>query len=337
MKNQLIESIGGQLNIPRVDLESTCQIVYSVAGQMALASLWDYDEEHDSVSVQHFKHRVIKIYEAYTDLYPEIAPLISNDKTALAEDIYSVYLHSGFLYHSANRVSPAAFAEAASENIRLIRGASPDEKLFMSGLGFYSVAQYPTSKAIASLFGLQSQSFESYLEELLGNDIWTEIIWPENSEFLRLDSPFIRGYWQQKPTDDGRISIARYGEPNRLYSLYRFYDGVFQQIAIPEWRLKDYYSNEPSHSEYIRAAAALLNRYGNLPEIKALDIGDLVAIKVGYRLPPSEEYFFRLYSWPMRYDFETNEIQRFSRKMSKMVYPLFKKELSSIGYRFVEE
>lgn len=336
MKNRLIETIGGQLNIPKNDLESICQIVYSVAGQMALASLWDYDEEHDSVSVKHFKHRVIKIYEAYTDLFPEIAPLISEDKEVLAEDIYSVYLHSGLLYHSSNRVSPVALAEASSNNIRLLKGFSPDEKHFMSGLGFYSVGQYPNSGTVANLFGLQTQSFESYLEELLDDNVWSETTWPDNTEFLRLDPPF-RSYWQQTPTIDGRISLARYGEPNRLYGFYCYKDGMILQKPIPEWRLKDYYSNDANQMEYIRVAIALLNRYGNLPKITAKDTGDLIEIKVGYCFPPSEEYFFRLYSWPMRYDFAMNEIQRFSRKMSKLFYPVFKKELSSIGYQFVEE
>ena len=52
MTNDLIISIGKQLNIPKSDdNEWICQIVYSVAGQMALASLWDHSEDSNSVSV----------------------------------------------------------------------------------------------------------------------------------------------------------------------------------------------------------------------------------------------------------------------------------------------
>ena len=40
------------------------------------------------------------------------------------------------------------------------------------------------------MFGLQEQSFESYLEELLAHCEWKQIEWPDNSEFLRLDPPF---------------------------------------------------------------------------------------------------------------------------------------------------
>lgn len=337
MKNRLLESIGEQLNIPRKNLDSICQIVYSVAGQMALASLWDQNEEHDKVSVKHFKHRIVKIFDAYTDLYPEINAFIPNDKTVLADGIYSVYLHNGFMYHSSNWLSPAALAEAVSDNIRLVRGASPGAKLFMSGLGFYSTAQHSSDRSVANLFGLQEQSAENYLDELLSSNDWKEITWPENTEYLRLDPPFTISYWQQKPNYDDRISLARFGEPNRIYSFYRYQDGVFQYKIIPEWRIKDYFTNEVAYGGYRRIAVALLMRYGTLPEIKAKDTGNMLDIRVGYRLPLPEEYFFRLYSWPIRYDFAPKEEPVFFRKMSKRFYPVFKKELSSMGYRFVEE
>ena len=56
MINDLIVSIGRQLNIPQSDdNEWVCRVVYSVAGQMALASLWDHTEDGGSVSIQHFK------------------------------------------------------------------------------------------------------------------------------------------------------------------------------------------------------------------------------------------------------------------------------------------
>ena len=59
MINDLIVSIGRQLNIPQSDdNEWVCRVVYSVAGQMALASLWDHTEDGGSVSIQHFKSRI---------------------------------------------------------------------------------------------------------------------------------------------------------------------------------------------------------------------------------------------------------------------------------------
>ena len=60
-------------------------------------------------------------------------------------------------------------------------------------------------------------------------------------------------------------------------------------------------------------------------------------IKLGYRLPPSEENFFKLYSWHVRYDFTSKTPQVFTRMMARQIYPMFKHELESMGYCFVEE
>ena len=155
---------------------------------------------------------------------------------------------------------------------------------------------------------------------------------------MRLDPPFSRGYWQKTPDKSIRVSLARYSEPNKLFAFYRYHDGQYQQKPIPEWRLRDWFSNSASnYGEYRRIAIALLKQYGTLPEIKAKTLGNLMEIKVGYRLPPSEEEFFKLYSWPVSYDFSPSFPQVFTRKMAKQIYPMFKQTLELLGYCFVEE
>lgn len=338
MIDDLLISIGRQLNIPQSeDSEWACRVVYSVAGQMALASLWDQDEDSSSVSVQHFKTRITGIFDAYEGIYPKIGTVFPKDKADLIEDMYSIYLRNGFFYHTPHQLSPAVYAVAGNGSIALHRGGSPDDKLSMSGLGFYSYQKPASDRTIARMFGLQEQSFEEYFEELLGDRSWEPIEWPDNAEFLRLDPPFKRGYWQQIPGKDGRISLARYGEPNKIFVFYRWDSGIYQQKPIPEWRLRDHFSNEAGYGEYRRIAIALLKRYETFPEIKARDSGNFVEVKVGYRLPPSEEEFFKLYSWPVRYDFDKKSPPVFTRMMAKQIYPMFKSELESIGYCFAEE
>lgn len=339
MINDLIVSIGRQLNIPYSDdNEWICQVVYSVAGQMALASLWDHPEDEGSVSIQHFKSRIGQIFDAYQSVYPKIGFLLPHDKTDLMEEMYSIYLRSGFFYHSAYQISPAAFVTGGNGSLVLYRGISPDFKLFMSGLGFYSIQNLTSDRTISSMFVLQEQPFESYLEELLAHCEWEQIEWPENTEFLRLDPPFTGGYWQQMPEKNGRISLARYGEPNKIFVFYRYSNGTFLNAPIPEWRLRDYFSNvQGDYGEYRRIAISLLKKHGTLPEIKAKARGSLIEIKLGYRLPPSEENFFKLYSWPVRYDFTLKTSQVFTRMMTRQIYLMFKQELESIGYCVVEE
>ena len=155
MINDLIVSIGRQLNIPQSDdNEWVCRVVYSVAGQMALASLWDHTEDGGSVSIQHFKSRIGQIFDAYEGIYPKIGFLLPHDKTDLIEEMYSIYLRNGFFYHSAYQISPAALATGGNGDLVLHRGISPDLKLFMSGLGFYSVQTLTSDRTISSMFGL---------------------------------------------------------------------------------------------------------------------------------------------------------------------------------------
>lgn len=165
MTNDLIISIGKQLNIPRSDdNEWACQIVYSVAGQMALASLWDHSEGSGSVSVQYFKNRISQIFDAYETICPEIGFLLPEDKTCLINEIYSIYLRNGFFYHSAYQVSPAAPAASTVGNLTLYRGNSPDLKLFMSGLGFYSTQKSNYNGNVEKCFVYKSKLLKSILK-----------------------------------------------------------------------------------------------------------------------------------------------------------------------------
>lgn len=337
--NGLIKSIGQQLNIPITDTpDCVCRIIYSIAGQMALASLWDSDEGYRSVSVIHFKERISQIIDAYKSICPEVKELLPDANDYLASDIYNLYLRNGFFYHTSHRISHAVSRSSAYNEIVLHRGSSPDADLYMSGLGLYSIKKNESDSSVADMFGLQKQPLNQYLEELICNGSWQEIPFPDDAEYLRLDPPFSSGYWNQKPEHDGRISLARYGSPQKIYVFYRRLNGLFLQKSIPEWIIKDYYYNSNGfYGEYRRISNALLYYYGTLPPHKATILGDLVRIDLGYRLPPSEEDFLNLFSWPEKYNYPEGKQSVFTRLLSKQLYPLFKCILTDIGYCIVEE
>ncbi len=339
MKNDLISSIAKQLNIePYAASDWICQVIYSATAQMALASLWESGEEGSSVSIQHFKGRAEQILNAFLDIYPETRALFSENQTLIIEDIYSTYLHCGFFYHSANHMAPVAFSASRFNNMSLIRGFSPEIVMKMSGLGFYATHPYDHNKTVSEMFGLQIQPFEDYLSEMLASGQWENVDFPEDVEFLRLDPPFSRGYWQKTTEKYGRLSIVRYGAPQKTFAFYRIINTKFQQMIIPDWRLKDYFSNaNGNYEEYRRIAIALLKRYDTLPPISIKDNGYQILIKLGYRLPPSEENFFKLFTWPQRYSFDAESPQVFTRIMSKQVFPMFKYTLEQLGYQFEED
>lgn len=350
IKDQLIATIGQQLHIAKSGGDAwICHAVYSLAGKMALASLWDHDESKNFVSPQHFKQRAEQIFTAYTAIYPQMLSLFPANQNDLIEDIYAVYLRTGHFYHSPHKISPVPFTQSVSENVSLYRGAPPNAKFPMSGLGFYSLrpktAKAENALSIAGMFGLQTQTLSEYLKELLHDDNWAEIEWPSDAEFLRLEPPFSNRYWQETPHKDGRISLMRYGSPNKLYAFYQIEQNHILQKAIPEWRIKDirsvrldshkYYSK---YGEYRRIAVALLDRYKVLPPIKAKLEGEIAQVRLGYWLPPTEEDFFKLYSWPSEYLSSPKDFSwRVNRKMSLPVYRVFRQHLETIGYQFEEE
>ena len=134
----------------------------------------------------------------------------------------------------------------------------------------------------------------------------------------------------------------RYGNPNKLYLFYQFQQNQILQRTVPEWRIKDIRSESLNFSndlsEYRRIAVALLDRYKALPSIKAKLEGEIAQVRLGYWLPPTEEDFFKLYSWPSEYLSSPQDFsQRVNRKMSVPVYRVFRQHLETIGYQFEEE
>lgn len=340
VKETLISEISNQIGITQTaDSGNLCKIIYSATGKMALASLWDHPENEDFVSVQHFKKRATQVLSAYLAIYPETKHRFPADLNGIIDDMYKTYRRTGFFYHSPYRLSPAAPSSGGFGQCVLYRGTPPEQKCFMSGLGMYRMTKnIQHCKSAAEMFDMQTQSFSDYLQEVMENNDWYTSEWPEDTEFLRLTPPFSRGYWQENPDKAGTLSMARYGSPNKLYVFYRWRNGIFEQKAIPAWRVTDFRNSEPSTGEYRRIACSLLDAVQQLPPIKTKIFNQhFVSIKLSYRLPPSEEDFFKLYSWPVSYDITPKTPQVFQREMSKSVYPVFKQHLESVGFRFMEE
>lgn len=337
MKKELIYEISKQLNIPQVnDSTGICRAIYSISGKMAIVSLRECSVDN-FISIQHLKKRVSQIIDAYINIFPQIKIRFSSDRDSVVEDIYEIYRRNGFCYHSSYRLYPAVSKISGNGKCILYRGTSPVEKMYMSGLGFYIVKQNDKEyKSISDMFGLQTQSLSEYLKEVLEyNNEWTNIEWPDNTEFLRIKAPFSKGYWQDKPVKSEKVSLARYGYPRKIYVFYRYINGCFQAKQIPEWRVSDFRAdNKPDYGEYRRIANAILEDNQQLPPIRVVKKDGVVEIKLGYRLPPTEEDFFKLYSWPVNYN---NASSNFQREMAIDVYPIFKHQVELMGYCIMEE
>lgn len=343
MRDMLLSELEKQLNIPcDKDIKWLSRAIYSVAGRMALASLWDRTENgagRPGVSPQHFKRRIVDNFQDYADIFPEAAPLFPSsreDLAALTNDIYDTYLRTGHIYHSAYTLAPCAPAEAEGCGVRLCRGAAPEEGRYMSGLGLYvRTASVRTDRTPAELFRLPTEPLDRILETAESGSGWTDVSeFPDGTEFLRVKPPYTRGYWQSRPTSDGQVSLARWGDIDKQYMLYRTQGGETVRRMLPSWWFRDALAE--GSGGYLRMAAAVLHRRGTLPAIRVWRDDPGCRIRLDYLLPPEEQAFFKLYSWPSRM---TGAGRDFDRIMMAPIYPIFRAHLESIGYtlKFHEE
>lgn len=310
-----------------------CRLAYSAAAWRGLACLWEHEEGTDgkSVSMQHVLSTIEDTLSAFGKLFPDIQSVLvtfeEKRKEKISEHIRGVLQRGACFYHKANRAAPVAPACASEGEISFLRGLAPGASCRMSGAGTYRKEGARANQDPNSMFGLLPLLSEKELERFeagLSGERRTSL---ENREFLQLDASWLKnGYWKDRP-DKGVLSLMRRKDGERSYALYRFDGESFSCRFLPG------YWNEGMR--YALLSSSLLSRKG-LPPFKAVQTGDLVFVTPGYLLPPSEDAFFRLYSWPdLRPDMDEKDY--FSpRIMDGEIYSAFQAVMTRLGYRFME-
>ena len=315
--DQLLKEIAAEYQIRRGDNEPVenfkARIVYSALCRQAYASLFD----DQTVSIEHFKDRINNLLRIYLELHPDVK-LSSN----LSDDIYNQYLDAGYFYHTPYRMAPPMLRAAECDGILFLRGITPDQKVYMSGAGFYLPSTVDQSyNTVNEMFAIPDRTLLDEWHELIRRAHWKVERASEGMEFLRVSPPFTNGYWKNKPDRDGSISIARNGlRGARQYYLYRFDGENFWFAQQPTWRHYRGLSNE------------CLAARGTLPPIKYKIDGALVQLKIGYLPPPPELNLFKLYSWS-----QTDPSNNFNRIFDANIFFALKNILERRGYSFNEE
>jgi len=241
--------------------------------------------------------------------------------------VYDIYLRAGYLYHSPNRICPSIFKECDIDNITFVRGAYPTDEFSVSGMGVYKTNQEASvGNSITSYFQLQTTDLYSSWEQALKDSVWTKALYDNNVDYMRMVPPFTQGYWTNKP-DDKRIGILRKGVPGgRSYYFYRIEKGELYTSVIQRWKYED--------MRIYELCNACLKYYDLLPEILYVDDGDIVELKPGYLISPSELNMLKLYSWPdMNRPFSSGD---FYRVCNREIFMAIKPVLAKIGYTFKE-
>lgn len=168
-----------------------------------------------------------------------------------------------------------------------------------------------------------------YGNYLIKSAQWSTFEIGGHKEYLRLEPPFIKGYWKETPDTDERISLLRTGEQGRyLYYLYNYKQGSMKTSVLPSWMIDG--------SEYGTVSNSILAVNGTLPSLK---IGKnknkkTVLIKQEYLLPNSVMNFVKLYSWPARFLSVSSD---FNRVMDKEVFKVLKEILQVMGIEVQED
>lgn len=329
----LIEKISNEFDLKK-DIDETdemwrARVVYSVAGRMAVASLYDVLEDDQPVSVTHLKRRCQKILEAYFDLYPNLQYEMAASAEEYADEIYNILLAAGCVYHMPNRLQPPNEKRVALKNIEVQRGTAVGEKLLVSGIGTYLIKSGEQSiEEVMDMFQIPMVSLVDYGNHLIKSAQWSTFETSVHMEYLRTEPPFTKGYWKDTPDADGRISLLRTGEQGGyLYYLYKYEQGNMETSALPSWMVEG--------SEYRTVSNSILAANGTLPSLKVEknENKKTVLIRQEYLLPNAVMNFVKLYSWPARFLRVPSD---FNRVMNKEVFEILREILQIMGIEVKE-
>ena len=136
-----IKKVGKDLHIEKDEKESESEwvtrVAYSASVQSAVASLCDItDAGENTISVQAFKNNFKSNLLAFDRIYPLEKWFVSNIYQ-LTEEVYSILLKAGIMYHKTNRLCSCNYSSCQIGNIRLLRGDNPLKYTPMSGSGQY--------------------------------------------------------------------------------------------------------------------------------------------------------------------------------------------------------
>ena len=303
------------------------RLIYCVLGRMALASLWDMDE-NGNVSIIHMKKRIEEVLASYKEMYPELKAEFPDKAEVIVNEIYDIYLHTGIIYHEPNRILPATKSEAVVNGIKFTRGFELEVKQRMSGLGTYIKANQDTDiSLLADMFQLEMLPLRKRWEFCVSGANWTDFDTEGSIEYLRTVPPCRHGYWIDKPDNSGGVGILRTNiENSSLYYLYKMEDRKIQVSQLRQWEVEN-------HNYRSFANACLFSR-GKLPSIVYRYDGELVYVTFGYLPPPAELYLWKLYTWPTTVMTLPKD---FTRVCNREVFEVLKYVMMQQGYIFTEE
>lgn len=330
--NKLLAQAAEQFDIWKGSAEEEkdwkCRLIYSICGLMGYASSWDSTLQ-ETPSIEHYKSRIKSVFESYLSLYPEVRFKFCDSNT-LVDEIYNISIAAGTIYHLDNHICPPPFKYCEVDGIKLTRGCPIDTIQAVSGIGTYQYddISLDTSTSFFDMFQINATPLVEKWDQILEEAKWESFEVTADTEFLTMDFSRQNPYWRGTPDKNAFDSLLRIKtETGTLYYLYKLENGRLYSSRLADWK---------TANNGIRAYSnACLAAHNVLPPITYQTDGTYVLFKPGYLLPPAENSFIKLYSWPTEFTNIDSPFQ--ARKCTLEFFQVLIKTLSLKGYTFEKE
>lgn len=322
---RLASEIASDLQMERDSHEKTSdwysRVSYSALGRIALASLWDItDDQVDSISTDYFKQNIEKHVVAFNHLFE-----LNFYRERVSSVLLKIYLQGGLMYQKGNRLVPSMGKKIIFKNIELIRTSALNKNPKMSGFGFYRDVKVGNNKTdiddVMKFCGITNNSLEQIYKDLEVQADWSQVgqykkklrFLDENSQELE----WSRSTNEQKSSPH-EFSLLKNSKGN--YQLY-FMDG--EKIYISSLALSLY------NNSARKLADSIMQHEGKLPKIKYVINKKFAKVKLVRELPPREQLFFNMYSWPT-----DSMLEKKRGMMTIEIFLVFHKMMKRLGYKF---
>jgi len=315
-----MNEVSTKLNIPREVDENDEQwykrVAYSLVGGHMLAALYDFDDDfqsavHDdekTVSMQH----VLKRGE-------NLSATLCMDDFDCAH-LRELFTQTGYMLHKSNCFTYPPKTFAGDGDIAFLRGVAPWNKVFISGIGLYTINSGHSTISTEKMFRIEEQDINEWFSNFERRLNWQQTDnFPQDVEFLNINDNAKN--WQAKPPKRGMTLYRTKGNGEKNYVICRFSD-VIEKSPLSNWQTEN--------GEYRRIVIALRIANDNAPTATMLLKMYTAEIVIDYLLPFAEQNFFELYSWPIIGN------SRWRRTISIKLYPAFKRVFERMGYKVSE-
>ncbi|WP_347489816.1 hypothetical protein ABDB91_01265 [Desulfoscipio sp. XC116] len=308
------------------------RVLYSAISLNMLASLYDYDEDsgqsvgnEQMVSMQHVRTRGIELIESYRDLYRTAMTQLNLCSEKLAESIRDIYMQTGYILHKANYLTAPTAICAKYEDIYFLRGTSPWNVEYMSGLGCYAYTVTDTSvEDVWRMFRIENTEISVWWKQFLHNCQWRELNeLPTEVEYINYSRKSGEQYWLSNAPKSGLSMYRDKSIGEKKYGLIQVAAGQILTSVLPVWQV--------DNKEYLRISLALQNAAAKNPTVRIKSASSISHIQLSYLLPPCEQNFLELFSWP------SEGISRWKRTVVTELLPIFKQLFKNLCFNIMEE